>query len=146
MNAKVKLKAIIEGIEMQTEMSTMYLDIKTGKLETIFDEEFWNITGEPESGYFELEEKVLGNPEYISLPSEFDVNEYNIMEEFSHSLKDEKIKNQLLTVIKGKGAFRKFKDKLLELGIREDWFKFKEEALKEIAIEWCKVNEIPFEE
>jgi hypothetical protein len=45
-------------------------------------------------------------------------------------------------VIRGCGAFRRFKDKIILLGVEDDWYKFKDEALKKIAVEWCETNEI----
>ncbi|WP_276662556.1 UPF0158 family protein [Syntrophomonas wolfei] len=52
--------------------------------------------------------------------------------------------NELLYAIRGRGAFRRFKDKVQRLGIQQQWDKFREEAFKEIAIDWCEYNNIPY--
>ncbi|HBK53079.1 UPF0158 family protein [Syntrophomonas wolfei] len=57
---------------------------------------------------------------------------------------NEKIMNELLYAIRGRGAFRRFKDKVQRLGIQQQWDKFREEAFKEIAIDWCEYNNIPY--
>ncbi len=41
--------------------------------------------------------------------------------------------------------YRKFKDKLIEIGLENDYYKFYDEKLKEIAIEWCKDNNLEYE-
>jgi len=43
-----------------------------------------------------------------------------------------------LEKIHGSGAFRRFKDTIYRYKIEEDWFKFKDEAYKEIAIAWLE--------
>lgn len=56
----------------------------------------------------------------------------------------EKLKIELQTLIQGKGAFRGFKDYCFESNIIQDWYKYKEQKYKEIAIEWCKQNELEY--
>lgn len=80
----------------------------------------------------------------MGLPDKYDINEYSIMENFCFSLDNEKIMNELLYAIRGRGAFRRFKDKVQRLGIQQQWDNFREEAFKEIAIEWCEYNNIPY--
>jgi hypothetical protein len=46
--------------------------------------------------------------------------------------------------IKGSGAFQRFKKNIDLYGIANEWYKFKDEAYKEIAIEWCKINNLEF--
>ena len=84
--------------------------------------------------------------DYISLPSQFDIHEYEIMEEFCISLDDEKLKDKMCRSIKGSGAFRRFKDNIFEYGIEQNWFKYRREAFKRKAIDWCEENNIPYTE
>jgi hypothetical protein len=46
---------------------------------------------------------------YLELPNKYDVNEYEIMEEFCLTVSDQRKQDSLLRAIKGKGAFRRFK-------------------------------------
>jgi len=87
---------------------------------------------------------IVNWDKYIALPDKYDINEYSIMENFCFSLDNEKIMNELLYAIRGRGAFRRFKDKVQRLGIQQQWDNFREEAFKEIAIEWCEYNNIPY--
>ena len=46
--------------------------------------------------------------------------------------------------MQGKGAFRRFKDYCFDVNIIQDWYKFKEERYKQIAIEWCEQNDLKY--
>jgi hypothetical protein len=50
----------------------------------------------------------------------------------------------LSAVIKGKGAFRKFKDLLFDLGIQDEWNRFEHLSFEALAIEWLESEGIPF--
>jgi hypothetical protein len=52
------------------------------------------------------------------------------------------VREDLLTSIHGAKAFRRFKDTVHRLNIETEWFAFRMEALRQIAIEWCKDNQI----
>lgn len=66
------------------------------------------------------------------------------MEEFCLSVNDHMIRNKLLGAIKGKGAFRRFKERIIDFAIEDNWYLFREEQLKEIAKSWCQDNKIDF--
>lgn len=82
--------------------------------------------------------------EYVSLPSRFDINEYKMMEKFIDRLKDEKDATILSHSIRGKGAFRRFKDIVTTMGLSDNWYKFRDEHYKQIAIDWCDDNDIEY--
>lgn len=82
--------------------------------------------------------------QYIELPSKFDIHEYRIMQRFSQEHEDVAISNQLCQAISGRGAFRYFKDTLRRLGIADDWYRYRNDAFKRIAIEWCEDNDIGY--
>ena len=57
-----------------------------------------------------------------------------------------KLKENMCRLIKGRGAFRRFKDNIFEYGIEQNWFQYRREAFKEIAIDWCGENNISYAE
>lgn len=83
--------------------------------------------------------------ESIMLPTRYDINEYKMMEEFADNIEDIKLQNGLYISLNGRGAFRRFKDTCINYDIINDWYKFRDEKYKEIAINWCKNNNIKFE-
>jgi hypothetical protein len=53
-----------------------------------------------------------------------------------------RIREDLLHAIFDAGAFRHFKATVRRCGIEQDWFAFRDEALREIAREWCEEHQI----
>ncbi|MEC1697904.1 UPF0158 family protein [Schinkia azotoformans] len=72
------------------------------------------------------------------------MNEYEMMEDFCYSLSNDKDRNRLLNAISGRGAFRRFKDEIIYMGIRDEWFEFRDKCYEKVAIEWCKDNGIDY--
>ena len=93
---------------------------------------------------FEEQEELI--EESISLPTKFQIDEYSMMEEFIETVDDVKLYNQLCIAINGRGAFRRFKDTCINYEIIEDWYKFRDQKYKELAINWCEENNIKYEE
>ncbi|HEY6344301.1 MAG TPA: UPF0158 family protein [Bryobacteraceae bacterium] len=61
-------------------------------------------------------------------------------------MESDRIREDLLNAIHGSGAFRYFKDTLRRYRIEKNWYAFRTDALREIAIEWCEQNGIAWEE
>ena len=153
MNIQVKLKDIIEEIEIQFEESRSFLNIKTGEIMLVTSEDLR--AAEDEKPFEHLPEweqenrmtaiDVVENFEnYIELPSKYEVNEYEIMENFCLTVSDQRKQESLLRAIKGKGAFGRFKDKIIDFEIENQWYSYRDECFKQIAIEWCQENKINF--
>jgi len=69
------------------------------------------------------------------------------MEDFIATVEDEHLAELLEVAINGKGAFRRFKDVLLNyLEERERWFKFKDERMEQRALEWLDDIEVTLSE
>lgn len=135
---KVKLTDIIDAIEMTNESSEYFLDMETGEIVWIDD---WAMDQEEAE---EISER-LDEHGFCRLPTENDIHEYSIMEEFVDTLSGSAY-NRLSRAIRGRGAFRRFKDDIIEMGIEQDWYDFLSAAYKHIAIEWCEENNIEYDE
>ena len=155
MAIRVKLNEIIEGLESQSDERHSFLDKRTGEVVSISDEEMQAAEDdEPIEDFPDWQQDLVriakeiidetGN--YIDLPTKFDIHEYSIMEKFCLSLNDDEMSDNLYSVIKGSGAFGRFKNAIHEYDIADDWYKYRNDALKEIAIEWCQENGIEFED
>ena len=152
---RVKLDDIIEGLECQSEESHSYLDKRTGKVILISDEELCTAENdEPIEDFpdwqhdqFKIAKEILAETgDYIELPSQFDIHKYSIMERFCLSIDDSEISDTPYSLIKGSGAFQRFKNAIHKFDISDDWYKYRDNALKEIAIEWCQENGIEFDD
>ena len=79
------------------------------------------------------------------MPLEFDIHEYRLMERLCLSLENDKLRDIMHYSIKGKGAFRRFKNNIRKYNLEQDWYEYRDEALRTIAIEWCEENGIEYE-
>ena len=64
------------------------------------------------------------------------------MERFCLSVDDDDIRDALCVVIRDRGAFRRFKDRVQAYGIAEAWYRYRDKALREIAVAWCEEHGI----
>ena len=79
---------------------------------------------------------------FLSLPEKFEINEWEMMQSFAQAQEDERLAEALLNAIRGRGAFRCFKDRVYEADIADDWYRFRDDAYRRIALEWCEWNKI----
>ena len=83
---------------------------------------------------------------YLKLPEQYEMDNYNRMLRFIDSLDNVEYQRKLLYTIQGKGAFRRFKDALIMLNIRNKWFDFKKDELVDMARKILEENEIEYED
>ncbi|MGO4375399.1 UPF0158 family protein [Paenibacillus sp. MCAF20] len=69
-----------------------------------------------------------------------------MVEEFIGTLSEAKVREELFGVIQGKGAFRRFKDRIGVHNVEKQWYEFKEKKVKELVIEWCEENDLVIKE
>jgi hypothetical protein len=89
---------------------------------------------------------LLSENRLIPLPTKWDVHEWEIMREFASAQEAGAVRDQLLSTVHGRGAFRSFKDLVQRHGIRERWFEYRDQALREIAISWCQEHGLKYSE
>lgn len=135
---KVRLSDIVDAIELTDQFTEYFIDKETGELEWISD---MTMTREEQEEIYDR----LDEHGFYRLPNSFDIREYDIMEDFAETLTGA-AHNRLSSAIRGKGAFRRFKNTVYDLGIDEQWYAFQEDAYKRIAAEWCEENGIEYEE
>ncbi len=149
--AKILLSEIVDDMEMQNDMCSNYYHIPTGKIVLITEDDMsYAENDEPvdsapdwQEESIKIAKEILMTDDYLSLPSQRDIHEWEIMHQFSLSIPGE-IGEILNDSIHGSGAFRMFKDKIFNLGIQEDWYHFKKNNFFDIAKNWCKGNNIEF--
>jgi hypothetical protein len=79
---------------------------------------------------------------FVAAPDKFDFHEYRQMERFIGTVKDGAAAEQLWRAIKGKGAFRYFKDTASRLGLLNQWYQYRDEAIREFIRDWAEANQI----
>ena len=147
---KVDLEMIANAMEDVARMDMeYYLDEETG--EVIFipeevsryvEEEDKNLRKELPDWQKEVvklaQDILFNNPDrYICIPERPSYEGYNLMVEFTEKVEDELLREKLSIALDGKGAFRRFKNVMLDYpDYREKWFKFRDERINKKVIEW----------
>lgn len=85
-----------------------------------------------------------GHERFILPPDKFDYHEYEKMSEFIETLADGNAADQLRLAIRGKGAFRCFKDTLHRLDLTDSWYEYRHASMKEFVIAWAEENQVPY--
>ncbi len=133
---KVKLTEVIDALDFTNDEIEYYYNPDNGEIFMSNIGEFENLN---EDELDELFEKS------IMLPTRYDINEYEMMVDFVETIEDTILQNQLYISLNGSGAFRRFKDTCINFDIIDTWYKFRDKKYKELAINWCKDNNIEFE-
>ncbi len=112
-----------------------YLDTRTGEVITM---------AEGAADAQELHHRFALSPEsYLRIESASSREQYKWMERFVASVADEALRERLVISIDGKGAFRRFKDVLLNYPAeRERWFTYRGELLHWHMQEWLKREDL----
>jgi len=128
---KMDLSELYFAMDDNSDEHSYYLDLETGEILFIS-----NYMEEEERE--ELGDRVDEDPDrYEPIPRAESHEGYEDMEDFIDTVEDEHLTELLEVAIRGKGAFRRFKD-VLE-GYPEEmerWFSFKDDRLRERALEW----------
>jgi hypothetical protein len=149
----VSLSDVIEQMDLTTDEATAYINRKTGELITLTHEEA-ALTEDPEEAaeapqwqkdLLPKAREVMASEDYIPLPSKFEIHEWSIMERFAQSHTDAAVSDELDAALHGRGAFRRFKDAVHRLGIADEWYRFRDAALEEIAIEFLEAHGIAYQ-
>lgn len=68
-----------------------------------------------------------------------------MIEEYIDKIENRNIQEKFEEAFYGKGKYRRFKDTLKRYGMENDYYNYREKYLKNMAIEWCKENNIQYE-
>src|SRR3989449_4297025 len=140
MSKVISLSEIIAALEAASDDCTSYLDPETGEIVVVTEEEralaedpCWE---EAPAWQREMMPKIraaLESDRFLELPDRFDIHEWSIMERFSGTQNNDRMRQELLDAVHGVGGFRMFRSAIRRFGIEQSWYQFREEALAEIA-------------
>ncbi|MDO9557324.1 MAG: UPF0158 family protein [Coriobacteriia bacterium] len=148
----VSLRQVVDELDILTDESSVYLNRQTGELYTLPDEVAGMVEddADPEDLAEWLGDEVpkvreiLESEDWLALPTRFDIHEWAIMDDFARSIDDPELQDELLGAIRGRGAFRYFKDTIHRREIQQDWYDFKTAALAQIAADWLDGHGISY--
>ena len=145
MSARVPIREIVDGLQMQSDEMHSYLHRPTGDVVVISDDAL--AAAEDDDGDLVAAEELstarsilAAQDEYLALPDRFEIDEYRMMERFAGSLPDGPERDAALTSIRGRGAFRYFKDTMHRLGLAKSWYAYRDECYRQVARDWCDTH------
>ena len=121
----IDLDELCEAMEGSSYEHNYYLDLETGEILFISD-----YKGDEKTG--KLKDQIEENSDrYERVPKAESHEGYEDMEDFVATMEGERLAELLEVAIKGKGAFRRFKDVLLNYPEEQEmWFRFKDERIE----------------
>ena len=150
----VYLSDIVDALVCLPETWSAYLNRSTAKIVSLPDDTFEGVEeseeedeeyyGEADKELIALAGVIMKSNDYVELPSKFKVNDWSIMREYCDSVDNSEQRDTLLKAIHGSGAFRRFKESVYDLGLEDEWFKFKDTCYEEIATGWLDSEGIPW--
>ena len=87
--------------------------------------------------------RIISDSRYLRIDPVSSREQYRWMERFIATVEDEELRRRLNVAIDGKGAFRRFKDALVNHPVdRERWFAFRSERLRSCMDSWLTAHGI----
>lgn len=150
----VSLQAVADQLEFVSDEVKTYLDLQTGDFIMLPDDirreaEEWEEGDQVpytwiEDTWPQICRIVQEDGGFAVLPSKWDIHEWQIMADFARSRENPREFEDLHIALRGAGAFRHFKDGVHRMRIEKEWYKFRSDALLEIARDWCEEHQIPY--
>ena len=133
----VLLSQVIEGVEFinEEEDTCGFYNPMTGDIFYLGEYDFSR-----EEEYSSVEEGC------IKMPTREEIDEEGIMQEFIETIEDVTVYNQLGIVFSGENGAHMFLETCRNFGILDDWYRYRDEKFKKIALEWCQKNSVLYQE
>ena len=151
----VKLSELIEALEFDSEEHVTRVDLENGGVVMVDNALMGAVEEGDDAALQELPDWEREQVEiaraiaadsgerFVAAPDKFDFHEYRQMERFIGTVEDAAAAEQLWRAIKGKGAFRYFKDTASRLGLLQRWYQYRDDSLKEFIVGWAEAKKIP---
>ncbi len=149
MSAPISLNELASEFEILPDEWRIRINKQTGEIITYGDEELMHIEEGSDSPDWMKEHlsrvrEALNSSDYLELPGKFQFDEYDEMERFALSLSDPQLSDLLLENMRGRGAFRRFKDTLMDHDIEDQWFAWRKEAIKAFLADFLEEEGVPW--
>ena len=151
MSKVISLREIIFALEAACDDCSSYLNPETGEIVVVTEEErtlaedkcLEEVTAWQREMILKIRAALEGD-RWLELPDRFDIHEWLIIKRFSRAQNTERIRSELLSAIHGAGAFRTFRSAIRRLGLEQNWYQFRDEALAEIARGWLEEHKLQY--
>jgi hypothetical protein len=129
----VAWEALEDAFENNAPEVHSYLNLESGEVIRVVDG-----IAEPT-----MHARVSADPNYLRVDPVSSREQYRWMERYISTIEDSEFRQRLVSAIDGKGAFRRFKDVLMNFPVeRERWFTFRSERLRIAMESWLDAHGI----
>jgi hypothetical protein len=133
LDVPVAWEALEDAFENNAHEVHSYLHFDTGEVIRIVDG-----VADPS-----MHTRIMNDKRYLRIDPVSSREQYRWMERFIATVEDEELRRRLNIAIDGKGAFRRFKDALMNHPVdRERWFAFRSERLRSCMESWLTAHGI----
>ena len=151
MTAVISLRDVVEALDLQSDELSSYLDPNSGEIVT-FNEEQAGIAergdwGNAPDWMRELLPKIkraLEDGRMLPLPDRAHIDEWRMMQDFADQQEDCHCKVALSDAVHGSGAFRLFRRTIEQLGIEQQWYRYRDKAYERVARDWLEENKLKY--
>jgi hypothetical protein len=151
MTLPVDIRMLAEAIGTLPAEATGFIGRTTGEILAFTEEELMladsgevsDVVPAWQQEAIALARRVLASDDFLAVPNRFDIHEYAMMERYCHTIADDRIRASLAASLKGRGAFRRFRNCIHREGLAEDWYRYRDRALEEIARDFLDAHGIP---
>jgi hypothetical protein len=151
----IPLSKLIEALEFDSDEEVTRVDTHEGVvvrissevLSAVEEDDTETLEGLPDwqRGEIEVARAIADDASgrFVDAPDKFEFHEYRHMERFIGTVQNVDAAEQLWRAIKGKGAFRFFKDTAARFDLLDRWYRYRDDAMKQFVIEWAEAKNIP---
>ncbi len=140
MSLPLSLRALADQYDGIPNEMTVYVNRATGEILWLADDDSGYACDEDE----EDRARVEGSDDFVAMPDKFELHEYRIMQSFAEDHATEAVSRALCKAIEGNGAFRRFTDRAQQLGVIEEWYRYKARIVANFVAEFLTEHKIPF--
>lgn len=132
----VKLSLIVEGFERACEGEIVYFDTRENRLISF---------SEKERCYSKEIDKInRAHVRYLDISISVDMELYDVMEEFVEKIDDDFMKKELYKTFGKYNSYEKFDDIIYQLGLDEQWYRFRTKKIIMYAESWLLLKNIDY--
>ena len=147
----VSLRDVVEALDLQSDELRSCLDPDSGEIVTFSEEEAsfaesddWEDAPEWMKEFLPKVKRALEDDRMLELPDRAHIDEWRMMQDFAEEQEQCRCRPELLSAVRGAGAFRHFKNAIQRLGLEDSWYRYREAAFEQVAKDWLEENKIPY--
>lgn len=153
----LKIDDLIDAFETLGDENSAFADRETGRVFTVWDDmkraaedegDDEAVTHWSEAAMRQVREILADfkGKRYVPLPAKWDFHEFRHMERFIGTVESPAAAEELDRAIRGKGAFRYFKETAARHGLLDAWYKYRDDAIRRHLLDWAQVNNLTVDE